>query len=335
MEYQQLKRFCSENKSKIELLVGHSIRCQDKAIVLKSYHDLIMNNEKKETQDVDNDQHLEFPEISKKYKFGVLLGKGGFGAVYQGTNKKKPHIEVAIKISKSPGAIIKTESEYYYLKLLQGLSGIPKIIAEPIKNSDYYAIIMEKLGSSLKNRYNDENANNLPPLESLAIQMINLIESVHNEGIIHRDVTPGNFVFGLRDESDKLFLIDFGLSVGYLNEDGTHMPYRTDFPFKGTYCYVSANIQEKIESSRRDDMISLGYTLASLFIELPWREKALAIKKIPRNKQKAIKHEIIVMKRATKFPADLPASIRKYINIVSKLKFDEKPNYNKLKKLFK
>lgn len=46
--------------------------------------------------------------------------------------------------------------------------------------------------------------------------MINAIEYVHSRGIIHRDLKPANFCMGLGKDSEKLFIIDFGLAKKYI-----------------------------------------------------------------------------------------------------------------------
>jgi len=50
----------------------------------------------------------------------------------------------------------------------------------------------------------------------IAIQMIQRIEKVHEERIIHRDIKPDNFLIGGTElTKDSVYIIDFGLAKCY------------------------------------------------------------------------------------------------------------------------
>lgn len=58
----------------------------------------------------------------------------------------------------------------------------------------------------------------------LAIQMLECIEFIHSRDIIHRDIKPANFLIGRDKENQhRVYLIDFGLSLYYLNENKNHI----------------------------------------------------------------------------------------------------------------
>ena len=65
--------------------------------------------------------------------------------------------------------------------------------------------------------------------------MIDLLEKLHMKGYIHCDIKPDNIMIGnfKVDPSlkNKLYLIDFGLSKRYLDDDGNHVKFCKNVSF--------------------------------------------------------------------------------------------------------
>ena len=96
--------------------------------------------------------------------------------------------------------------------------------------------------------------------------------------------------------------------------------------------YSSVNVVKGIESNRRDDLISLGYVLIFLYKgELPWKIDG-------RNFNKKLLLEMSHMKETNndnKLFEGLPKEFKEYILYTQKLKFEEDPDYEYMKGLFK
>mmetsp|Transcript_10785 Transcript_10785/g.13522 ORF Transcript_10785/g.13522 Transcript_10785/m.13522 type:complete len:120 (+) Transcript_10785:496-855(+) len=90
---------------------------------------------------------------------------------------------------------------------------------------------------------------------------------------LHNDIKQENMVVGHHD-SDQLYLIDFGLSLSYLKEDGTHIAKRKSSYFSGNFLYASINVCRGMTKARRDDIQSAFYILVSLLNggKLPWSD---------------------------------------------------------------
>ena len=126
--------------------------------------------------------------------------------------------------------------------------------------------------------------------------------------------------------------MDFGLAKRYKDTNTKeHIPYAEGKDIAGTVRYVSLNMHNGIEHSRRDDLESLGYVLLYLIKDnLPWqglnikdsREEAEAVKKI--------KTETSLETLCEGYPIEF----YNYIKYCRELEFDSKPDYNYLKKLF-
>ena len=76
----------------------------------------------------------------------------------------------------------------------------------------------------------------------LSLQTFNIIKSVHESGFVHRDVKPDNFVIGFGNSHNRNILIDFGLSVSFINKDTMqHKDYIHKHQFTGSFRYSSIN----------------------------------------------------------------------------------------------
>lgn len=93
------------------------------------------------------------------------------------------------------------------------------------------------------------------------------------------------------------------------------------------------NAHQGFELSRRDDLESLGYVIIYLLKgTLPWKGTHAITKKEKSDKILKIKQESI---ESGKLFEDLPREFKEYFNIVFDLKFEETPDYNKLRRIMK
>ena len=77
---------------------------------------------------------------------------------------------------------------------------------------------MDLLGPSLEDLFNYCNRRfSLKTVCMLAQEMIKRLECIHSKNFIHRDIKPDNFVVGLKQNANIVFLLDYGLSKRYCN----------------------------------------------------------------------------------------------------------------------
>ena len=118
---------------------------------------------------------------------------------------------------------------------------------------------------------------------TIAISLIDRLESLHDKGFLHCDLKPDNVMIGDYktdfNERNVIYLIDFGLSSTYLDDKGNHKPLMQGVSFKGNVVFSSKNAFAKVTLSRRDDMISLVYLLDYLIdTNLRWYDNKKPIK---------------------------------------------------------
>ena len=270
--------------------------------------------------------------MGNKFRLGRKIGSGSFGEIYLGTNIHTNE-ELAIKLEnvKTKHPQLLYESKLY--RILQGGTGVPNVKWFGVEG-DYNVLVMDLLGPSLEDLFNFCSRKlSLKSVLMLADQMINRVEFFHSKSFLHRDLKPDNFLMGLGRRANQVYIIDFGLAKKY--RDSTthqHIPYRENKNLTGTARYASMNTHLGIEQSRRDDLESLGYILM-YFLKgsLPWQGLKAGTKKqkYERISEKKVSTSIEALCRG------YPSEFASYFHYCRSLRFDDKPDYAYLKRIFR
>tara|TARA_E500000331_G_scaffold348972_1_gene391414 strand:- start:1700 stop:2551 length:852 start_codon:yes stop_codon:yes gene_type:complete len=212
---------------------------------------------------------MDFPHkfiIANKYKITQCIGNGTFGCVYKGTHIKN-NSTVAIKLEDKRTSYKLLKRETYLMKYLyeHQCRNIPSIYWFGSVNN-YMGLVIPFYECSLL-QYREMKSITESKLQSIMNKCISILESIHNNMVIHRDIKPQNFMV----KNGELFLIDFGLATFYLDENNNHIPNTIGEHITGTPKYVSHFIHDGYTPSRRDELISLGYMYIYLHSQqLPW-----------------------------------------------------------------
>ncbi|URD91510.1 casein kinase [Musa troglodytarum] len=270
--------------------------------------------------------------IGGKFKLGKKIGCGSFGELYLGVNIQSGE-EVAVKLEsvKSKHPQLHYESKLYML--LQGGTGIPHLKWFGVEG-DYNVMVIDLLGPSLEDLFNYCNRRfSLKTVLMLADQMINRVEYMHSRGFLHRDIKPDNFLMGLGRKANQVYIIDYGLAKKYRDlQTHTHIPYRENKNLTGTARYASVNTHLGVEQSRRDDLESLGYVLMYFLRgSLPWQGLKAGNKKQKYDKISEKKMLTPVEALCRSYPSEFIS----YFHYCRSLRFEDKPDYSYLKRLFR
>lgn len=230
--------------------------------------------------------------LGDRYEVKNLIGRGGFGLVRLGKDRKNRNRCVALKcINKTADhKVLQTE-----LAVLRRLMDIEKtdelarklftVPVELIELEDQYVVVFEYLGGGdLFDRIVHLGHVSEQDLKPVMFQIAESLAHLHQNGIIHRDVKPENILFRVTcrpdTEIDQIslgidqmlpwdviepVLCDFGLSYMKGKEDLIDPP-------AGTFGYASPQVlkmEENIDASC--DMWSYGVMMfAALGGELPF-----------------------------------------------------------------
>ncbi|WZZ12934.1 hypothetical protein YC2023_106023 [Brassica napus] len=272
------------------------------------------------------------PRFGNRFRLGRKIGSGSFGEIYLGTDVQTNE-EVAIKLESVKTAHPQLSYESRIYRVVQGGTGIPNIKWFGAEG-DYNVLIMDLLGPSLEDLFGYCSRKfTLKTVLMLADQMINRLEFIHSKSYLHRDIKPDNFLMGLGRRSNQVYIIDFGLAKKFRDSSThRHIPYRENKSLIGTPRYASLNTHLGIEQSRRDDVESLGYILMYFLMgSLPWQGLKAGNKKQKYDKisEKKVSTSIETLCRGH------PTEFASYFHYCRSLRFDDKPDYAYLKRLFR
>jgi predicted Ser/Thr protein kinase len=198
-----------------------------------------------------------------------LLGQGGMGAVYKA---RQPGLDrtVALKIL-PPGLGADPNFAERFTREARSLArlGHPNIVAvyDFGQAGDLYYFVMEYVdGVSLRQM---ERGQRLEPRQALSIvmQVCEALQFAHDEGIVHRDIKPGNILI---DTKGRVKIADFGLAK-LLARAPTDFTLTRPQQVMGTPAYMAPEqLEHPADVDQRADIYSLGVVFYEMLTgELP------------------------------------------------------------------
>ena len=267
--------------------------------------------------------------LNNKYEMqdDDIIGKGGFGNIYMGyilSSRQKIAIKVDNKMK-----YLKKESKVYDM-INDGDLMAKKI--DYFERSDKAYLVMPLYYKNAEQifRINKSEYFNQKDILMIGIQMFQQLHYLHNKQILHLDIKPENMMYS--NESNKFLLIDFGLSKTYI-KNKKHISFKNNCGRCGTLKFMSINCHQKNSLSRKDDLLSLSYSLIYLYLgSLPWKTQRYK----NGNKEENYKR---IMSDKENFEENLndykiPPPLLFLINYSNNLSFKEEPDYHFLIKGF-
>ncbi|MCK6573574.1 serine/threonine protein kinase [Myxococcota bacterium] len=179
--------------------------------------------------------------VDERFKLGEVLGTGGFGVVFEALDLRTGQ-EVVVKLLKDERARDDEAAQRFFDegRLAARLRGrhVARVHEWGLADDGRLFIVMERLtGRELSLVLRSTGL--LDPvrtLRMLADALAGLAEA-HAEGLVHRDVKPGNlFVVGEGTPDEHVKLIDFGIA---LDRTGAVVSMDREGVIVGTPAYVS------------------------------------------------------------------------------------------------
>ena len=273
------------------------------------------------------------------YEVVGLLGRGGMGAVFKAFDRSLNRY-VAIKLL-LPQVVVNGAARTRFAREAQAAAAVVDDHVMPILAIDSwqdmpYLVMPYYRGSTLHQRLSDQGPLAVREVLRIAYQSASALAAAHNQGIIHRDVKPGNIF--LDSGTDRARLMDFGLARAIDDAALT----RTGI-LAGTPQFMSPEQVLGEPLDPRSDLFSLGAVMyATCTGQAPFRaESSYAVLRMITDRQpKPIREvnaeipdwlEWIVMRLMSKSAEDRFSSAREVADLLETcLSHVQRPTVNPL-----
>ncbi|RFU74445.1 casein kinase i isoform delta [Trichoderma arundinaceum] len=274
--------------------------------------------------------------IKDRWRLDGIIGQGGFGSVYIATDLKTNEI-VAAKLQRlpanpSPSQIDDLEHESNCYALFSNRPGVATL-HDNGRTDDFEFMVCELLGASLQSLfYHCERKFSLKTTLMLADQLIQRLEVFHSRNLLHRDVKPDNFAMGFGKENGKtVYILDFGLVGDFVHDEGCATA--PSYAFCGSYYWASIATHLDRSQSPKDDLESLAYMLIYFARgSLPWQGAADDNEATNRMSDRITRLKLSLP--IDLICKDLPSEFGRHLKYVRSLKYNDKPNYMKLREMY-
>lgn len=143
--------------------------------------------------------------LKNRYEIISLIGSGGFGNTYKAVDNLVNRF-VAIKVSENDLS--------HEAKILKALNSVPHVshMYDYFTEKNMHFLVMRLVNGKSLLTYQKENGGMISAndIKRLLPSALITLDQMHKLGIIHRDISPGNYII---TDDDDLYLIDYGTAT--------------------------------------------------------------------------------------------------------------------------
>ncbi|NLE87762.1 MAG: protein kinase [Myxococcales bacterium] len=201
--------------------------------------------------------------IDGKYSITRLIGEGGMGAVYEGTNvliRRRVAIKVLLAGAREANGVLERFEREAQAAGCIGNDHILEVLdLGTLPSGDRYMVMEYLDGESLADRIRRRGRLTPEEVGPLLRQALVGLDAAHRAGIVHRDLKPDN-IFVLKEKAgrpDFVKIIDFGISK--FNALGGDMSMTRTGTVMGTPYYMSPEQAKGAGGvTHQSDLYSMG-----------------------------------------------------------------------------
>jgi serine/threonine-protein kinase len=203
-----------------------------------------------------------------KYRVLEPLGRGGMARVYRAYHPQLDRY-VALKVLRAD-LVDDEEFRARFQREARAAAAlrhanIVQVFDHDVQDDIYYIVLELLEGDSLKTRLHDyRTRGETMPLGEIVRVLLDVLDGLayaHSEGMIHRDIKPGNILLTKRGQA---VIADFG--IAQIVSDTHHT---APGALLGTLNYIAPEQGMRSQSDARSDLYSLGIVLYEMLTQRP------------------------------------------------------------------
>lgn len=198
--------------------------------------------------------------IGQRYRLDAEIGRGGMGIVYRAHDVQTDR-DVALKIINPETANALTLQQFSREAVIVGKLDHPQIAAvyDAGAQESLPFIVMELVqGTSLEDLHGFTCAR----IIDIGIQLCEVLEYIHTQGFVYRDLKPGNVILEKRGFRYLVKLIDFGLARPH---GEAYLPNESSLA--GTVFYLAPELIKGQPADIGSDLYAFGALLYELITD--------------------------------------------------------------------
>ncbi|EGT52446.1 hypothetical protein CAEBREN_03936 [Caenorhabditis brenneri] len=211
--------------------------------------------------------------LEENLKLEEQIGKGSYGVVFRAVDESIQNV-FAVKFLKQKRSSGDSDSEFETevnaLRAL-GHTEIVPILHRTGSFEDYNYLVFEYLDENL-HKLRKRNAGRVFKVSTMLTLLWNIVkclETIHQAGIVHRDLKLDNVMIKVKENTCKVVIIDFGLSEFFRN--------RSDRPqnevVHSSRPLAPPGAARGIPYFETDDLITASYAAVHMRGYIPWFKK--------------------------------------------------------------